>query len=161
MLNASLLCLVVAITDGDTLTARCGEPQAYEQVTVHLGGIDAPERHQPYGIKARQALSDIALGKTAELHCHKIDHYKRHICSVWIAPASAPDGPRTLDTGLAMTTLGLAWWYRAYAQEQSPQERGQYEFAQQEARAKRTGLWRDPDPVAPWDWRKARRTAQH
>ena len=59
-----------------------------------------------------------------------------------------------------MVPLGMAWWYRTYAREQTPQERGQYEYAEAEARAKRVGLWRDQDLVAPWDWRKEQR-AQH
>lgn len=32
--SEALFCLVVAIFDGDTFTARCGEPEAYEQVKV-------------------------------------------------------------------------------------------------------------------------------
>ncbi len=31
---SAVLCLVVAIADGDTLTTRCGGPGAYEQVPV-------------------------------------------------------------------------------------------------------------------------------
>ena len=58
-----------------------------------------------------------------------------------------------------MITQGMAWWYRGYAREQTPQERGQYEFAEMEAKAKHVGLWRDAAPVAPWDWRKAARQA--
>lgn len=92
--------------------------------------------------------------KEAELRCNKIDRYKRHICSVWVAPASAADGPRTLDAGLAMVSVGMAWWYRHYAKEQSPQERGKYKFAEQEAKARKVGLWRDTYPIAPWDWRR-------
>lgn len=95
--------------------------------------------------------------KEAELRCNKIDRYKRHVCSVWVAPASTPKGPRTLDAGLAMVTTGMAWWYRAYTKEQSAQERGQYEFAEQEAKARKVGLWRDLEPIAPWDWRKGQR----
>jgi endonuclease YncB( thermonuclease family) len=56
-----------------------------------------------------------------------------------------------------MITQGMAWWYRAYAREQSLQERGQYEFAELEAKARKVGLWRDAEPIAPWDWRKASR----
>ncbi len=63
------------------------------------------------------------------------------------------DCPKTLDAGLAQLTVGLAWHYRQYAHEQDPQQRGQYEFAEIEARAKRAGLWRDPRAVPPWDWR--------
>ncbi|WP_369803290.1 thermonuclease family protein [Pseudorhodoferax sp. Leaf267] len=56
-----------------------------------------------------------------------------------------------------MVRLGMAWWYRAYAREQRPEARGQYESAEHEARAKRVGLWHDPDPMTPWDWRVANR----
>ncbi|QRI92999.1 thermonuclease family protein [Delftia lacustris] len=160
MIAVTLLCLVVGISDGDTLTARCGEPGQFQVVKVRLGGIDAPERRQPFGSRSREALSDLAYGKMAELRCNKIDRYKRHVCAVWVAPASAPEGPRTLDAGHAMLTLGLAWWYRAYAREQTPQERSQYEFAEREAKTKRVGLWADPEPVAPWDWRAALRQQQ-
>ncbi|CAM4265669.1 Thermonuclease family protein [Comamonas aquatilis] len=160
MLAATLLCLIVGVSDGDTLTARCGEPGQYEQVKVRLQGIDAPERKQPFGERARQALAELTFQKQAELRCNKIDRYKRHVCSVWVKPNEAPGSNKTLDVGLAMVTQGMAWWYRAYASEQSPQERGQYEFAEQEAKARKIGLWRNPEPIAPWDWRKSAREAQ-
>lgn len=150
-------CLVVGVSDGDTITARCGEPGAYEQVKVRLAGIDAPERHQPFGGRAKQALSDLAFNKPAGLECTKTDRYGRSVCNVWVAPASAPQGPQTLDAGLAMVTVGMAWWYWAYAREQTPQARSQYEFAEMEAKAKRAGLWADAEPTPPWEWRKAKR----
>jgi len=75
-----------------------------------------------------------------------------------VAPASAPAGRKTLDVGLAMVTIGMAWWYRAYSREQTAEERGQYEFAEFEAKAKRVGLWRDEDPMPPWNWRQMGRT---
>lgn len=163
MLAVALLCLIVGISDGDTLTARCLTEDAahpYQQVKVRLAGIDAPEKAQPYGARAKQALSDIAYMKQARLECVKTDRYRRQVCNVWVAPASAPDGPQTLDAGLAMVTQGMAWWYRAYSREQTPQARGQYEFAEQEARAKRAGLWVDPEPAPPWEWRKLKKEQQ-
>lgn len=56
-----------------------------------------------------------------------------------------------------MFTQGMSWWYRAHSREQSPQERGQYQFAKQEAMARKVGLWRDSLPIAPWGRRKALR----
>jgi endonuclease YncB( thermonuclease family) len=150
-------CLVVGVSDGDTLTARCGQPGSYQQIRVRLGGIDAPESRQAFGQRAKQALSDLTFQRWAELDCPKQDRYGRSVCTVWVAPSSAPDGPQTLDAGLAMVTQGMARWYRAYAREQTPQARGQYEFAEQEARAKRAGLWRDPAAVPPWEWRRQQR----
>lgn len=154
MSAALLLCLVVAIADGDTLTARCGQPGAYEQVKVRLGGIDAPERQQPFAQQSRQALARLAFGKQVGLDCPKTDRYGRRVCTVMVPPASAPEGPPTLDAGLAMLTQGMAWWYRDYAREQTPEAQGQYAFAEDEARARRIGLWADPHPTPPWEWRK-------
>ena len=152
-------CVIVGVIDGDTVTARCGERGAREQIRVRLHAIDAPERRQPYGMRAKQVLSGIVFGKPARLDCLDIDRYARRVCKVMVAPASAPSGPRTLDAGLAMLTVGMAWWYRSYAGEQSPEERGRYEFAEFEAKSRRAGLWRDPQPLAPWSWRRAEHAA--
>lgn len=98
--------------------------------------------------------------KEAQLDCPNTDRYGRSVCKVMVAPASTPRGPKTLDTGLAMVTLGMAWWYRAYSREQTAEERGQYEFAEVEAKAKRVGLWRDEEPMAPWSWRQMERAGR-
>lgn len=52
-----------------------------------------------------------------------------------MAPDSAPAGRKTLDVGLAIVTVGMAWWYRAYSQEQTAEERGQCEFAEFESKS--------------------------
>jgi endonuclease YncB( thermonuclease family) len=44
--------------------------------------------------------------------------------------------------------------YRHYAHEQSPADRVLYKDAENRAREKRLGLWRDPNPVPPWEWRR-------
>ena len=62
--------------------------------------------------------------------------------------------PRTPDAGLAQVTVGLAWDYKQYAGEQSAEDRERYSFAEIEARARRAGLWREAEPVAPWEWRR-------
>lgn len=49
---------------------------------------------------------------------------------------------------------GMAWWFRYYAYELSPEDRGRYESAENEAKARGWGLWADPDPVNPYKWRK-------
>jgi micrococcal nuclease len=54
---------------------------------------------------------------------------------------------------LAMVRAGLAWWYRHYAHEQSAADRVLYEDAETKAKAERKGLWIDPDPLPPWEWR--------
>ena len=58
---------------------------------------------------------------------------------------------------MSIPTVGMAWWYRYYAKEQTPEKRGQYEFAEFEAKAKKARLWQEPGPVAPWEWRWLKR----
>ncbi|MDM0115933.1 thermonuclease family protein [Variovorax sp. J22R133] len=156
--SVALLCLVVAVSDGDTLKARCDDQSPLDEpMIVRLAGIDAPESNQAFGRRAKQALARLTLGKQAQLQCHvKHDRYGRSLCKVMVAPASCSQEPcaRTLDAGLAIITLGLAWWEPRYADEQTPQERGQYDFGQYEAKARHAGLWRDADPVPPWEWRR-------
>ena len=147
-------CVVVAISDGDTLTARCGKEGGFTQLKVRLAGIDAPERGQAFGARAREALAGLTFGRPVDLHCRKTDRYGRRVCQVMVAPASKPDGPATVDAGLALLSVGLAWWYRDYAREQSVEEVARYASAEEEAKRRRVGLWRDVDPVAPWQWRR-------
>ncbi|MBL8401726.1 MAG: thermonuclease family protein [Candidatus Accumulibacter sp.] len=65
--------------------------------------------------------------------------------------------PKTLEADLVQLTVGFAWWYQKYAKKQSPEDAGRYQFAEQEARAKRAGLWADGHPIPPWDWRRGTR----
>jgi endonuclease YncB( thermonuclease family) len=133
---------VVAITDGDTIRLL---DASNTQHKIRLSGIDAPEKGQAFGNASRQHLSGLAFGKQAEADCYKIDRHKRLICTVHV---------NGQDVGLAQLDAGLAWWYRKYADEQPPRERVAYEAAEDRAAADRVGLWRDANPVPPWEWRK-------
>ena len=148
---------VVRIADGDTLTVLDADQVQHR---VRLAGIDAPERAQPFGERSRQNLARLVAGKAVEVRWHKRDRYGRVVGQVWVvSPDARCQGagcPKTLDAGLAQITVGLAWHYKQYAGEQSEQDRERYSFAEVEARAKRAGLWRDPGPVAPWEWRRGR-----
>jgi len=150
-----LTCRVVGITDGDTISVV--DP-ANVQHTVRLAAIDAPESGQPYGSRSKENLSRLLSDQEVRVDWQKKDSYHRLVGTVWVVSPDMPcrgrsDCPKTLDAGLAQLTVGLAWHYEKYAHEQEPQKRGQYEFAEIEARAKRAGLWRDPRAVPPWDWR--------
>lgn len=144
---------MVGISDGDTFTLLVVDVQ----YRVRLSGIDTPERGQPYANAARDALSDLIFRKQVRVESRKTDRYGRIIGQVWVQPNDCPRCGRTLDVSLALLTMGMAWWYRFYANEQPEEERGQYEFAEFEAKAKGAGLWQDEDPVPPWAWRAAKR----
>ncbi len=148
---ATLTGRVVGVADGDTVTVLDANRQQHK---IRLQGIDAPEKAQPFGEKSKQNLSRLVFGKDVLVEWEKRDRYKRIVGKVWVQPASCPTCPMTLDAGHAQITVGLAWWFRKYAREQSPQDRGAYEFSEQEARARRVGLWSNPDPMPPWEWRR-------
>jgi len=132
---------VVAIVDGDTLTMLDSSNQQHR---IRLSGIDAPEKAQPFGERSKQNLSRLAFNRPAVADCPKRDRYGRQVCVVRVNGA---------DVALGQLGAGLAWWYRKYAGEQTPQDRETYAAVEQEAQEGRRGLWQDRDPVPPWEWR--------
>jgi endonuclease YncB( thermonuclease family) len=95
------------------------------------------------------------FNKDVRVEWKKRDKYHCIVGKVWVQPASCPTCPVTLDAGHAQITVGLAWWYQESSKEQSPEDRGAYEFSEQEAKAKQVGLWSDANPVPPWEWRQS------
>jgi endonuclease YncB( thermonuclease family) len=136
---------VVAIADGDTLTLLDSGRHKHR---IRLDGIDAPERTQPYGQRARQSLAALAHGRSATADCDKTDRYGRAVCRVTV------DG---VDVGLEQVRRGLAWHYLKYAHEQSPSARATYAQAEAQAKRERSGLWSVHEPVPPWDYRRTAR----
>jgi endonuclease YncB( thermonuclease family) len=151
---------VVGVADGDTITVVDGARALHK---VRLAGIDAPEKNQPYGGEARRHLVALVFGKPVVVTWHKLDRYGRLVGRVGLTVPGAcgrPDCARVEDVGLAQVESGLAWHYRQYQNEQSPEERGRYALAEQEARTKREGLWRDARPVPPWEYRNGYRAGR-
>lgn len=136
---------VVGIADGDTLTLLDADRRQHR---IRLDGIDAPERSQPFGQRARQSLAALAHGREALADCPKTDRYGRAVCRVLV------DG---VDIGLEQVRRGLAWHYLRYAHEQSAQARVDYARAEQQARNERSGLWSMREPTPPWDYRRVAR----
>lgn len=149
---ASLSGRVVAVADGDSLTVLDANKVRHK---VRLAAIDAPEKGQAFGNRSKQHLSDLVFHKEVTVEWRKRDRYQRIIGKVMVRSPDCPDCPKNLDVGQAQLSVGLAWWYRQHAHEQSPGDRGRYEFEEREARARRVGLWRDPAPLPPWRFRKA------
>lgn len=158
--------VVVGVSDGDTVTVL---DASRAQHKVRLAGIDAPEKAQPFGQKAKQNMSDLVYGKEVRIDGDKRDRYGRTVAKIWVTPPDCPlfgavprqggrpQCPKTLDVGLSMLTVGLAWHYKKYQGEQTAEDRERYSFAEVEAKAKRVGLWTDPDPIPPWEWRRGGR----
>ena len=91
---------VVAVADGDTITVL---DSAQRQTKVRLSGIDAPEKKQPYGARAKQHLAGLVFGKVVDVDWKKHDRYGRILGTV-LAPdgnCAAADCAKTVDAGLA------------------------------------------------------------
>lgn len=144
---------VVAVSDGDTVTVLDSD---HSQHKIRLMGIDAPEKAQAYGQRSKQHLSSLVFGKDVLIEWHKRDRYQRIVGRVLVAQPGCSPCDMTIDAGLEQIRSGLAWWYRQYAKEQAPEDRKLYETAEMQARESQVGLWRDPDPVPPWDYRHKR-----
>lgn len=135
---------IVGVIDGDTVDLLTESKQL---VRVRLAGIDAPERGQPFGSAAKKILSDLVFSKEALMDGDKKDRYGRLVAKVVV------DGQ---DANLRLLSLGYAWHYKRYQSEQTGEDRDLYAAAQGAAMKERLGLWRDPEPIAPWDFRASR-----
>ena len=127
------------------------------QRKVRLAAIDAPDARQPYGRESRQHLSEMVLGKTVKVEWRKQDRYGRIVGKLILIDPPCATCPKTLDAGLAQLEAGLAWWDREARREQTLSDQGYYEYAEFDARTRRIGLWQDPAPTPPWEWRKKNR----
>lgn len=132
---------VVGVADGDTITVLDADKVQHK---IRLAGIDAPEKKQPFGNRSKESLSELAYDKTVTVETDKRDKYGRQVGKVLV---------NGQDVNLVQVERGMAWFYRQYQREQSPSDRRLYEAAEDAAKADRRGLWRDADPMPPWDFR--------
>lgn len=139
---ASLSGVVVGVADGDTLTLLDAQLRQHK---VRLSGIDAPEKRQPFGQRAKHSLGLLVYGRPVRVEAGKTDRYGRVVGKVIV------DG---MDVNREQVRRGFAWHYVVYAREQPREDRERYADAERSARAERRGLWSMPHPVAPWDFRR-------
>jgi endonuclease YncB( thermonuclease family) len=136
---------VIGVADGDTLTILVD----HRTTVIRLDGIDAPEKGQPFGQAAKRQLSELAFDRTVTATCSKVDRYKRHVCAVHVEGS---------DAGEALIASGHAWVFTRYVHELTAARRAAYERAECTARDERRGLWGDPSPTSPWEWRQTKRS---
>ena len=146
---------VVKFADGDTVTIV---DDLGDKHRIRLAGIDAPEKDQPFGDVSTQGLVELLSGEAVTIEYEKRDRYKRIVGKVLVDPPGevfcmALDCVKKIDVGLEQIIAGLAWHYKYYQMEQSEEDRRLYSEAEREARTKLLGLWKDEEPMAPWEWR--------
>lgn len=133
---------IVKVSDGDTIVLL----KDNREQRIRLSGIDCPERSQAFGAVARTFTGDLVFSKDVKVLSEGKDQYDRVLGWVYLE-----DG-RCLNHELLRA--GLAWHYKAYNSDPDLAD------MEDEARAQRRGLWIDPEPVPPWEFRRLRRNQQ-
>lgn len=132
---------VVSVADGDTITILDATNQQHK---IRFNGIDAPEKDQAFGQAAKQNLASLVFGKDVVVQWSKRDKYGRTVGTVFVGSTNA---------NLEQLRGGFAWFYRQYISDIPAANRSIYERAEAEARAARRGLWSQPNPQPPWEFR--------
>lgn len=129
---------VIRIVDGDTIDVM--KPDQTKKTRIRLDGIDSPEPKQPFGTFAKKTLGDLTFGKTVTVTPRTKDFFGRTVAQV------KADG---IDVNNRMVEMGAAWWYEQYAKRDTVKQQ-----LQSDAQGHKRGLWADPHPMPPWDFRK-------
>ncbi len=127
---------VVSVADGDTYDVR---RSAGREVTVRLWGVDAPESDQPYGSEATAAARRYIGGERVRVEVVETGAYGRSVARITVQGGSL---------GEMLVRDGLGWHYDEYAPGATELQR-----LERQARNAGRGLWSQPSPTPPWEWR--------
>ena len=135
-------CVVSKVLDGDSLLVDHNG----EILEVRIAGIDCPEFEQDFGESARDAAVELCRNKNVRLKRIDTDRYGRMVADVTT---------ESKDIAAELLRRGLAWHYTKY--DNSPL------FAELEtkARAARLGIWAQPNPIPPWEFRDTKRQLEN
>ena len=134
--------IVEGVIDGDTYDVKL--ERTGEQARVRLAWMDAPEPEQPLGAEATDWAEDALLGRRVVLTVQDVDGYGRLVAQLSVASDS-----HMWDVGATLARMGLAWLDPRYGE-----DRDSLREEQELARSEELGLWSQPSPVPPWDWRR-------
>lgn len=133
--------VVTGISDGDTAKVEL----AGKSVRLRLARIDAPEHEQAWGNRSEQSLRELVYKKQVRIEWRDVDRNGRPIVTMTVGG---------MDVSTEQVRRGMAWVYRAYSMDP--------ELLRLEAIAReaKLGLWADPAPVPPWEWRRLKREGE-
>lgn len=127
---------VIKISDGDTFHMLL---EGNRSIKVRLFGIDCPEQQQPFYQQAKNTLAELIFQKNITIETNNKDQYGRYL-------ATAFSNGRCINE--EMLRRGMAWHFRRYDHDL------EWSSLQEVAKKRRLGLWSDPNPTAPWAFRK-------
>lgn len=134
----SFMARVIGIKDGDTIEVLYqGKP-----LIIRLQNVDCPEKNQAFGSKARAFTSKLCMGKQVMVIGHERDFFKRLLATVMV---------NNQNLNELLVQAGMAWHFTKYDQS------ARLATMEKEARSKKMGLWADPKPSPPWEFRKSKK----
>ena len=104
-------------------------------------GYRLPREEATVRSRAKQATSALSFGQSVIVHRAGRDRYGRTVATVILMDGTI--------LNYELVSQGWGWWYSKYAPDEiflAILEAG--------ARDAKKGLWVDPSPVPPWEWRK-------
>ena len=143
LLAETIIGKVVYVSDGDTIHLQTST-QKYK---IRFYGIDTPEKTQNFGLEAKEFTHNRIFGKTVDVEVKDTDRYGRKVGIVYY---------NGKNLNLELVKNGYAWWYRQYAKNDV-----QLKKAEEFATRHKLGLWKQTNPLAPWDYRHGKRNTQN
>ena len=130
-----------------SLPASCGLVTATRSTPCSTGGrcvdrvagIDAPEAGQAFGERARRSLADMVTKRDVDLHLVGVDVHERPLAVLSVQGVSV---------NVEMVRLRWALVYRRFTDDAA------LIAFEDTARSNRWGLWADPHPTPPWEFRR-------
>lgn len=146
-MSALPLARVVHVVDGDTVIVSKG----WSEITVRLDAVDCPEDGQPWGDTPKYGLIKMIGGRGVRLEEHGVDIHGRTLATVYV---QSPRDGEWLNVNERMVTLGHAWVMRRLYDHLPKDRQDKLNRLERWARTKKVGLWKSPNPVPPWKWRR-------
>jgi endonuclease YncB( thermonuclease family) len=144
----SKLCEIVSgsVHDGDTVRVKCGDAIA----RIRLACIDSREIKQTGGVQDRNFLRSLINkhGSTVALIPLEQDRYGRTVAELILRPGETPE----ISVQEELLKSGHAMIYEQYAS--NCPNLPAFRLAQEIAQKNKAGVWGDPNPEPPWEWRK-------
>jgi len=138
-INDSFNAKVIGVYSGDTIVVSTNDKK---QLKVRLEGIDCPELDQEYGDSAKMTTVGLCFKKDVRIEKVGLDTYGRTLAYVYVGD---------LCLNKELIRLGMAWHYKEY---NADPELAKLE---EDAKANKSGLWRQTQPQSPWDFRHAKK----
>ncbi len=132
---------VIGIVDGDTFDLLNDSNKTYR---IRMEGIDAPEKGMPYYQVSKKYLGSLCFGQRVTVKITQAESGNRKIGLKYISAGT--------ELSHEMIRAGLAWHFVKYNSDRD------LAALEQQARKERRGLWKDPNPLPPWEIRKIRRS---